>query len=186
MFNKTRIQLAGVAAVLAVAVFATVIEFGTDSGIAGAFGKARAGESEFARSILDDGMVTDAELKLALDRAATCIEDEGIAVIRFGDPRLQGAIGYAANHDGQTELSRAREVAGRCDREFAREVQLAYSGQFGRDPALSEQLMLSCLQAKGVNIERAPHGEEIGKLAADPATKDAFFSCAENPTQKGP
>jgi len=186
MLSKTRIQLVGVAVVLAVAMFATVIEFGTDSGIAGAFGKTGVGESDFAKSILDDGKVTDAELKLALDKAASCIEEEGIAVIRFGDPRLEGAIGYAANHDGQTELTRAREVVGRCDGEFAREVQLAYSGQFGRDPALNEQLMLSCLQSKGVSIERAPHGEEIAKLVDDPATKDAFFSCAENPTLKGP
>src|SRR5688572_13980813 len=83
MLSKTRIQLVGVAVVLAVAMFATVIEFGTDSGIAGAFGKTGVGESDFAKSILDDGKVTDAELKLALDKAASCIDEEGIAVIRF-------------------------------------------------------------------------------------------------------
>lgn len=183
MLMTSRIRAGLVATAVVVAALLAVVEFSVGGGIAGALGL-RSNESPFVEAILEDGIVTEQELSLALNSAADCIEEQGIPVIRYGDPRLEGKIGFAANYDGKSDIEVARAVSDRCQAQYSRDVQLAYGAQNARTPKEADQLMLACLQSKGVKIDHPLRPGEATSLWENPDTRDAFVSCAENPIRK--
>jgi hypothetical protein len=172
----------------------TAIEFSSDGGLVGAMGLREGRQKTIellfagtsAEPAVHDGVVSEAELKSALDAAADCIEAEGIPVIRYGDPRMQGRIGFAANYEGTIEVTKVQPVVERCENQYARDAQMAYAMQSQPEaaPQGNERKMLACLQAKGVSIDHAPQGKELGHLFNSPQTHDAFVACAEHPVQR--
>lgn len=145
--------------------------------IADAFGFRDGSEPANVHKALQDGVVTEGELKAAFDETANCIEAEGISVIRYGDPRLEGRLGYTVNPEGTDNIARVDEVFNRCDG-YSRAVSEAYARQHAPSPERSEAALKACLREKGIEITNPLAPGDVQKLVDDSATQGAFFECA--------
>ena len=145
--------------------------------VADAFGFRDGSEPANVDKALQDGVVTDDELKAAFDQTANCIEAEGIPVIRYGDPRLEGRLGYTVNPEGTEDIAKVRAVFTRCD-QYSRAISEAYARQHSPSPERADAALQACLHEKGIEIKTPLAPGDVQKLVSDPNTQASFFECA--------
>ncbi len=88
-----------------------------------------ASPSDEQSAMLADGVVTEAEVRAALNSAADCLEANGVRATRLGDPQLEGnlVLGYFVPDGG--DRARARDIVQKCDTEHSAYVTSAYRVQ---------------------------------------------------------
>jgi hypothetical protein len=78
---------------------------------------------------LADGVVTEQEVRSALDRAADCLEAYGIRAVRVGDPQLEGNFQLARFIPDGQDPSVGSDVMAACAEEHSAYVTSKYQVQ---------------------------------------------------------
>jgi hypothetical protein len=78
---------------------------------------------------LADGVVTEEEVRAALDRAADCLDAHGIQAVRVGDPQLEGNYQLARFIPDGQDPSVGSDVMAACAEEHSAYVTSKYQVQ---------------------------------------------------------
>lgn len=116
----------------------------------------------FQDKILEDGIVTDAEYRLAIEATRACIEHAGWGT---GEPYvrpdgysidvpIQGKIqGPASMEEHEADGLAADKVHSLCERDYLIRIDMAYAKQHAPSPAEQNEeraLLVECLKQAGV------------------------------------
>ncbi len=137
--------------------------------------------SDFARSILEDEVITDQELTEMQDRVKTCLEDRGYTNVEFGEHgsmSLRPPEGLSRGEEDKIEV-------GCSFNNGEAEVSILYE-QMRRNPSLQDEstIMAACMVRRGIVPEgftAADYDREVA-IEGNPLFEGSEFTkCVQDP-----
>lgn len=87
------------------------------------------GPSDEQKAVLADGVVTEEEVRAALNRAADCLELLGVQPVRVGDPQLEGNLELMVHVPDGGDFVKSSAAIRECSARHSALVTSAYRSQ---------------------------------------------------------